>query len=75
MVTGRQEGLIIFNSKWKCNQKIMKVSEVSVCINLHFNPVFMVHQFNGALSIEKRVVFIIQIHFLAGFIRTGNSLL
>lgn len=31
----------------------MKVSEVSVCINLHFNPVFMVHQFNGALSIKK----------------------
>lgn len=30
VVSGRQEGAIIFNSKWKCNQKIMKVSQVSV---------------------------------------------
>lgn len=47
-VAGRQEGIIMFNSKWKCNQMIMKVSQVSGLINLHFNPVFMVHGFNSA---------------------------
>ncbi len=31
VVSGRQEGVIIFNFKWKCNQKIMKVSQV--CMN------------------------------------------
>lgn len=32
---GRQKDSIILNSEWKCNQKIMKESQVFVRINLH----------------------------------------
>lgn len=53
VAAGRQEGIIIFNSKWKCNQKIMKASQVFVWINLHFNPAFMVQWFNSTLRIKK----------------------